>query len=308
MKNKIIIGVDLGGTKIMTGAMSLGGQVLGTPISVATIGTDPKEMILKRITDSIAQVIAQQNIEKDNILGIGIGATGPLDIQNGIILECPQLPTMQFYPLLDNIEKHFDIPTYMNNDANCLIYGETIFGVAAKRNNIVGFTLGTGIGCAIVMNGKIVNGATGTAGEIWISPYKDKTIEDYTCGQAVSDMYKMITGEERSALELHELAKQGQESALEAWKTYGEHLAVAIAWAVNLLDPEVVVLGGSVASAHSFFLPTTKEKLAKHICPEPFEHLNIEIAALGSYAGFIGAASLVLENPRGVQMLTSELN
>ncbi len=292
--NKVIIGVDLGGTKIMTGVMNLKGEVLGEPIVVPTIGNDPAEMILKRIVDTITIAMERLNITTQSVLGIGIGATGPLDIINGVILDCPQLPTMHNYPLREKIQKHFAVPTYMNNDANCMIYGETVFGVAKNKKNVLGFTLGTGIGCAIVLNGKIHNGSTGTAGEIWTSPYMGKTIEDFTCGQAVSDIYRALSKTEKSALEIHGLADQGDTLALKTWKKYGEHLAVAMAWSINLLDPEIIVLGGSVSSAHEYFLPTTKATLSGYICREPYQQLKIEIARLGKHAGFVGAGSLVL--------------
>ncbi len=294
--NNVIIGVDLGGTKIMTGVMNLKGEVLGEPIVVPTIGNDSAEMILKRIVDTITIAMKQLNITTQSVLGIGIGATGPLDIINGVILDCPQLPTMYNYPLREKIQTHFDVPTYMNNDANCMIYGETVFGVAKNKKNVLGFTLGTGIGCAIVLNGKIHNGSTGTAGEIWTSPYMGKTIEDFTCGQAVSDIYRGLSKTEKSALEIHGLADQGDTLALKTWKKYGEHLAVAMAWSINLLDPEIIVLGGSVSSAYEYFLPTTKATLSGYICREPYQELKIEIARLGKHAGFVGAGSLVLEH------------
>ncbi len=295
MSKKIIIGIDLGGTKIMTGAINLRGEVLGEPVKVMTGGTDPSALIVKRITDSVEQVMSDLHIDRDMVLGIGIGATGPLDIEKGIILDCPQLPTMHYFRLREVIQAHFGIPVFMNNDANCLIYGETVFGVAAGKKNIIGLTLGTGIGCAVIMNGKIINGATGTAGEIWTSPYLSGTIEDYTCGQAVTDIYKALTGNEKSALEIHHLANDNDPQALDTWRQYGEHLSVALAWSINLLDPELVVLGGSVTHAHAYFMPAVKEKMAKYICEAPYQKTAIKIAELGDYAGFIGAACLVLE-------------
>jgi len=286
----------LGGTKIMTGVMNLKGEVLGEPITTPTLGNDPAEVILKRIINTITTAMEQLNITAQSVLGIGIGATGPLDITNGVILDCPQLPTMYNYPLRAKIQAHFSVPTYMNNDANCMIYGETVFGAAKGKKNVLGFTLGTGIGCAIVLNGKIHNGSTGTAGEIWTSPYMGKTIEDFTCGQAVSDIYKALTKTDKSGLEIHRLADRGDAPALKTWEKYGEHLAVAMAWAINLLDPEVIVLGGSVSSAHAYFLPTTKTILSGYICREPYRQLKIEMAKLGAHAGFVGAGSLVLED------------
>jgi len=233
----------------MTGAIDSSGKVLSTPVKVPTSGTDPPEKIVGRISDSIEKTLS--NIDKtiNDVIGIGIGTTGPLSIKKGVILDCPQLPTMNNYPIRDAIANIFDVPVYLNNDANCLIYGETVFGAATGKNSVVGFTLGTGIGCAIVLNQKIWNGATETAGEIWTSPYKDGIIEDYVSGAGVSKIYKSISGEDRSSLEIFQLAENGDSEALKTWEEFGRHAAVAVSWATNLLDPEIIVLGGSITKA-----------------------------------------------------------
>ena len=280
----------------MTGAISPQGDLLCDPIKVPTGSDDPAEAIIHRITSSIERIMESLRADKKDVLGIGVGSTGPLDLDRGLILDCPQLPTMHHYPLRKTINEYFGIPVYINNDANCLIFGEVLFGAASGHRNVLGFTLGTGLGAAVIIDRKIFNGSTGTAGEIWISPYKSGIIEDYTSGAGVSMIYKSISGKQCSAEEVFQLAKEGDKDALHTWAQYGEHLAVAIAWAINMLDPEAVVLGGSVAHAHAFFMPALKEKLKKFICRLPSEKLRIVIAQLGDNAGFIGAASLVLEH------------
>jgi Transcriptional regulator/sugar kinase len=228
-------------------------------------------------------------------VGIGIGSTGPLDIERGVILECPQLPTMQFFPLRDAVQTYFGIPVFINNDANCLIFGECVFGAAANKKNVVGFTLGTGIGCGIVIDEKILNGATSTTGEIWTSPYKSGIIEDYLSGAGVSKIYQSISGNDKSSLEIYQMAENGDVNALQTWAMFGTHLAVPLAWSINILDPEVVVLGGSITAAYKFFKDTMEVNLRKRICPAPAEKTKVVLAQLGDYAGFIGAACLVLK-------------
>ncbi|MDD2611879.1 MAG: ROK family protein [Bacteroidales bacterium] len=293
---KIMIGVDLGGTKIMTGAIDTAGRVLGTPVKVPTESHLPKEIILKKIIDAIEKTISDLKLTIKDVAGIGIGTTGPLDIETGVILECPQLPTMPFFPLREAVQSYFGIPVSINNDANCLIFGECIFGAAVHKKNVLGFTLGTGIGCAIVMDGKILNGATGTAGEIWTSPYQEGIMEDYISGAGVSKIYKFISGNDKSSLEIYQMAECGDADALQTWAEFGTHLAVPLAWAINIIDPEIVVLGGSIAAAHPFFKDTMEVNLRKRICPVPAEKTKVVLAQLGDYAGFIGAACLLLEN------------
>ena len=294
--NKIIIGIDLGGTKIMTGAISSDGKVLCIPVKVPTGEQEPKEMILKRITDSVETLLSKLNKTINDIAGIGIGSTGPLDIVSGIILECPQLPTMHFFPLRETIKNHFNVPVFINNDANCLLLGETIFGSAANYSNVAGFTLGTGIGCAIVINKKIHNGSTGTAAEIWPSPFQSGTIEDIVSGAGVSKIYKSLCGIDKSSLDIYNLAADGDKNALQTWEEFGAHLAVPIAWTINLIDPEIVVLGGSITAAYKFFKTSMEENIRKWVCPVPAEKTKVVLAELGDYAGFIGAACLVIGN------------
>ena len=146
------------------------------------------------------------------------------------------------------------------------------------------------------MDGKILNGATGTAGEVWTSPYQEGIMEDYISGAGVSKIYKSISGNEKSSLEIYQMAECGDADALQTWAEFGTHLAVPLAWAINIIDPEIVVLGGSIAAAHAFFKDTMEVNLRKRICSVPAEKTKVVLAQLGDYAGFIGAACLLLEN------------
>jgi len=292
--NKIFIGVDLGGTKIMTGAIDPEGHVLDTPVKVPTGAGDRAEKIVQRITDSIQKVLDSLGLTINKVAGIGIGSTGPVDRETGQILDCPQLPGMHFFNLREAIQTHFDVPVRLNNDANCLILGECIFGAAADKQNAVGFTLGTGIGCAIVLRKKILNGSTGTAAEIWPSPYASGTIEDYISGAGVARIYQSITGREATSLDIYHQAVAGDPAALQTWESFGRHLAVPIAWAVNLIDPEVVILGGSIATAYPFFSTSLENHLRKWVCTVPAAKTKVVPASLGDKAGFIGAACLMM--------------
>jgi glucokinase len=294
LKNKIYIGVDFGGTKILTGAMNGKGEILGKPIKIPTNNQDEPENIVRDITKTIEETLQRLKASIVDVAGIGLGVTGPLDIDNGIILECPQLPTMHFFPLKKAIQDHFALPVFMNNDANCLIYGEALFGSGVGKSNVVGFTLGTGLGCAIILDRKIFAGFTGSAGEIWTSPYGAGIIEDFISGAGVSKIYKEICGEDKSSLEIAALAEKSDANALKTWEQFGKHLSVSLAWTINLIDPEIVILGGSITNAYKFFSPSLEENLRKQICSVPAEKTKIVCAKLGANAGLIGAASLAL--------------
>lgn len=296
MNGQLIIGIDLGGTKIMTGAIDFNGRVYGTPVKVKTAGNDTAEAIVKRVTDSVESLLHSLNKSVKEVAGIGIGSTGPLDIDAGLILECPQLPNMHYFPLRRTIEDYFGIPVYLNNDANCLVYGETIFGAAADNKNVAGFTLGTGIGCAVILDKKIFNGSTGTAAEIWISPYGSGIIEDYVSAAGVSRLYKERSGKDKTSLEIFELAQKGDGQALQTWNEFGKHLSVPVSWTINLIDPEIVILGGAIAGAYNYFRESMEKSLVRQVCPVPARKTKVVPGKLGDNAGFIGAACLVIEN------------
>ncbi|MCF6351838.1 MAG: ROK family protein [Cyclobacteriaceae bacterium] len=296
MDNEISIGIDLGGTKIMLGAINNNGKVLGTPLKIATNSGDAAQKIVARILHSVEQLLKQLNLTINQIKGIGIGTTGPLDIDKGIILECPQLPTMHYFDLKSAIQNYFGVAVFINNDANCLIYAETVFGSATQKNMVLGFTLGTGIGSAIIINGKIINGARSAAGEVWISPHKEGIIEEYVSGEGVANTYNKIANLTKNPLEIEKLAHQGNKEALQTWNEFGAHLAVPIAWSINLIDPDIVVIGGSISNAYQFFKQSLFNNLEKLVCPVPGKITPVALAELGDYAGFIGAACLVLKN------------
>lgn len=294
MKDKILIGVDFGGTKILAGAMTAQGEMLCEPVKVPTNGQEESQKIIDRLTGSISEVLKRTGADISHVRGIGLGVTGPLDIKNGVILECPQLPTLHFFPLRKTVEEKFHTPVFMNNDANCLIYGEAIFGSGKGKDNVLGFTLGTGLGCAIILNGKIFAGSTESAGEIWPSPYGDGSIEELVSGAGVSKIYRGISGNDKSSLEIALLAEKGDKQALLTWQEFGKHLGVAVSWAINMIDPEIVILGGSISDAFDYFSAAMEDNIRKHICPVPSAKTKVVRSMLGANAGLIGAAALAI--------------
>lgn len=291
-----IIGVDVGGTKIKTGLVSTNGVIIGEPVTLATGGNDEKEKVYGRIARSIISVIEESGIAIADVRGIGLGATGPLDIKSGTILECPALPTMYNFPLRERIGEEFQLPVTMDNDANALVLGESTWGAGKGYNIVLGYTLGTGVGCATVINNKLLQGENGMAGEIWLSPYKDGTAEEIISGIGVSNIYQKLTNQRKSAKEISQLAHEGNKHAIKTWKVFGRALGNVVSWGVNMVDPGIVVIGGSIANPMHFFCNSMDSVLKRHICPIPAGETQVVKAALGDNAGYIGAASLAMQN------------
>jgi len=289
----IVIGVDIGGTKIMAGAIDAGGKVVSEPVSVPTGGNDEKEIIFSRIAWCIESVI--KNAEEGRIKGIGLGATGPLDIEKGLILECPQLPTMHFFPLKERVSGKFRMPVAMDNDANALLLGESIWGAGRGHRVVLGYTLGTGLGCALVIDNKLFTGTNGMACEIWPSPDGEAIIEETISGNGVSKIYSSLSGKLVSSAEVADLARRGDKYATETWNRFGTKMADAVAWGINFTDPGIVVLGGSIANSLDLFYDAMEARLRKFICPVPASRTKVVKAALGDHSGFIGAAALLFQ-------------
>jgi glucokinase len=294
-EKKIIIGVDIGGTGIKAGAINTDGNIIGEPVTTDTGGNDQSDIIFRRITDSIEKVIQNSGVGSSDIMGIGLGVTGPLDNNTGTILECPQLPTMHFFPLRDKIIAKFKLPVFMDNDANALLLGESIWGAGKGFGISLGFTLGTGLGCAIVIDNKLFTGTNGLAGEIWPSPFNERTIEDIVSGRGVSSTYNVLSKQWKTAKEVSELARMGDDNAIETWNIFGRALGKAIAWGVNMIDPGIVILGGSISNSMDLFYSSMDDVFRINICPVPALKTKIVKASLGDNAGFIGSACLVMQ-------------
>jgi glucokinase len=295
LSKRIIIGVDVGGTKIQTGAIDQEGKIICEPVTIDTGGNDECEIIFDRITGSVDQVKRTAGLKDEEIMGIGMGVTGPLDTETGTILECPQLPTMNFFPLRDRIIEHFRLPVTMDNDANALLLGESIWGAGKGYRSVLGFTLGTGLGCAIVVDRRLFTGTNGMAGEIWPGPFNEGTIEDVVSGRGISGIYHNLTNKIKTAKEISILARNGDLNGIKAWNVFGNALGFAVAWGINMIDPGIVILGGSIANSIDLFYSSMDTVVRKYVCPVPASKTKIVKASLGDVAGFVGAAALMIQ-------------
>jgi len=294
MEKKIVVGIDFGGTKIRFGLVSEEGRILDETLTLPTESHRRGDEIVGTIIEGIECVVQNLDISIQQISGIGIGSPGPLDLKSGIILEPPNLPTLHNFPLKQTLENYFNLPVAINNDANCFVLGEACFGSAQNASIVSGVTLGTGFGCGIVMEGKIYTGATGTAAEVWCSPYADQNFEEYGSARMIIRIYQQITDQELEAKQIFNLAEQEDQDAVATWSEFGVHLGRILAIITNLLDPDVIVIGGSVSHAWKFFINSLIENLHKNILQAPREHLKVVRAALGDNAGLLGAAALFL--------------
>lgn len=294
METRKIVGVDFGGTKIKAGVITENGELISDEILLPTESQRIAEKITDTMKTCIEEAVESSGLKINDILGIGIGSPGPLDLKQGIILDTPNLPTMINFPLKKTISDHFGKPVELNNDGNCFVLGEACFGAGQAHSIVCGVTLGTGFGCGIVFDRTIYVGSSGTAAEVWCSPYADSNFEEYGAARAVQRFYKNRTGQEFSAKRIFELASNNDQNALNSFNEFGKNLGRILAIMVNILDPNVFVIGGSVSNAWDYFQDSLIKNLRANINAAPREHLQVEKAHLGDNAGLFGAAALLL--------------
>lgn len=204
------------------------------------------------------------------------------------------LPSLHGFPIVTRLAQSVKLPVVLNNDGNCFGLAEARFGAGKGSQACCGLTLGTGLGCAVVLAGRLWNGPAGAAAEIWCSPYQGQMIEDSVSGRGVRRNYTQRSGRQEPPARIAELARAGDEHAREAWHTFGRDLAVPVAYLCNTVDPDVVVLGGSLSKAFDLFQQAMLEAALPYINRMNRDRVRIVPAALGDAAGVLGAAALVL--------------
>jgi len=287
------IGIDLGGTKMSAAVVSSDGRVVGALAQRPTGATRPADAIVADMAELAREAARAADVPLEQMDGVGIGAPGPLDLRRGMVLTPPNMPTLHHVHLAAAVEEHVRRPVFLNNDGNCFALGEALYGAGRGCAIVCGVTLGTGFGGGIVIDGRLFNGATGTAAELWICPFKDARFEEYGSSRGVAAAYQRITHTAVPPEEVFARAQTGQTEALRAWEQYGADLGVMLSYVVNALDPDVVVVGGSVSEGWNFFSRALLEALHRHINPLPAQHLAVRKAELGNMAGIVGAAALV---------------
>ena len=277
MENTTIIGVDLGGTNMRAGRIENG--VLVDVSSKSVPKTDDASIVLNLLIETITAVLT------DKVVAIGIGIPGILDKNTGVIFDIVNIPSWKEIELKKELNTHFDLPIYLDNDANCFARGENIFGNAKEIENVVGLTLGTGMGAGVIINGKLHSGLMCGAGELGELPYLDANYEKYCSGQYFRDI-RNTTGEQA-----FKKAEEGDAEALEIFEGFASHLTKAIEMVILTYAPDMIILGGSVSKSKKYFDKQVNQRLSESNLRNVPE---IRYSELNNSAIF-GAASLCFE-------------
>lgn len=272
-----LIGVDLGGTNIRAGKIIDNKIVHLAKVSTPSKGT--VEEVMEKIYSLIDECFDAGTVS------IGVGVPSVVDVDKGIVYDVVNIPSWKVVPLKDMLEARYKVPAFVNNDANCFVVGEKYFGKAVHYKNIVGITLGTGLGCGLIFNGKLYEGSNCGAGEFGNVAYLSHNVEYYCSGQFFTDEKKV------SAVDIYNKAKKGDVKAVQIFDEYGFHLGEALKSILYAYDPEVIILGGSVAQSFDFFKDAMFHALQNFAYSSVLANLKIDVSELENSAIF-GAAAL----------------
>lgn len=318
--SKKIIGIDLGGTSIKFAILTTEGEIQ-EKWSIKTNILDEGSHIVEDIIASIQHRLDLLSLTAADFQGIGMGSPGVVDREKGTVIGAYNLNWKTLQPIKEKIEAALGIPFFIDNDANVAALGERWMGAGDNQPDVVFMTLGTGVGGGIVAEGKLLHGITGAAGELGhITVDFDQPIA-CTCGKKgcletvasatgivnltrrYADEYagdaklkSMIdNGEEVTAKDVFDLAKEGDQLALIVYRNFARYLGIAVANIGCTLNPSTIVIGGGVSAAGDFLLHGVQEVFDENTFPQVRTSTKLALATLGNDAGVIGAASLVLQ-------------
>ena len=310
MDKKYVVGVDLGGTKIYTALVDLDGNMI-KEITVKTEAHKGDKAVLDKLISTIDTVL--KGIDINEVKAIGVGSPGPLDIKKGLVVYTPNLPFKNFN-IVQPIKEKYNIPTYLDNDANAATLGEFMFGAGKGSTNMVYVTVSTGIGGGAIINGSLFRGSTANALEIGHTTVMKGGPRcgcgNIGCAEAVASgtaimkrgreavESKVETSlkdyDEVTAKEVFTEAEKGDKVSQDILNEALSYLGITIANIANSFDPDKIVMGGGVSQAGNIVFEKIDYEMERRCLKTIYNNCKIEKAVLGGKAGVLGAAALAI--------------
>jgi glucokinase len=294
------IGLDLGGTNLRAAAVSAEGKMLDK-VSGKTDMQEGRDAVIVDMVGAINDLKARCGTDK--LAGVGVGVPGFIIIEKGVISGSHNLKDFDNYPIRDDISQRLGTPVILENDANAAALGEKWIGAGRDVNDLVMLTLGTGIGGGIIMNGRVLHGALGMAGELGhVTVLPDGNpcgcgncgcLEKHASATAIVGMARMMhLGDDITAEGVYKLAVAGNQQARQVFETMGKMLGVALANLINIFNFPLYLLSGGVLAGWDQFAPSMMAEIEKRSYTFRNSKTRIEKATLGNEAGLFGAAYL----------------
>ncbi len=311
------IGIDLGGTAIKVGITDDRGNIQIKRSYESNISSDADDLVA-HFGKCVLQTIAESSIPIKEIIGAGIGAPGLLNPQTGQLIFVTNLQMLNGYYITPAIEKIIKLPTFLDNDVNAMALGEFFFGAAKGYTNIIALTLGTGIGGGLILNGKLYQGASFTAGELGHMTIDSNgllcncgsygCIERYANKDGIIDRFKAYHFHKEMESTINQFlddgeitpkaiamaAQAGDNLSKLVLSEVGIYLGIALASYINILNPEIIVIGGGIANAGDLLLEPARNEMMKRAYTVPARTVKVVQAKFKNDAGIIGSASIAV--------------
>ena len=282
-----VLGIDIGGTNIRVGFVERNIIVRIEKLKIKSDGLENE--IIEELHSLISKFSGEQ------IEAIGIGVPGVVDIKKGIVYDVQNIRSWKEVHLKEKLELQYNLPVYLDNDANCFVIGEKCFGSVKEFSNIVGLTIGTGLGAGLILNNHLYNGQNCGAGEFGMIPFRDHNYEYYCSGQFFKNTYG-LTGEE-----VTKKAELGDDKAIKILSEFGSNLGEVIKMIIFAIDPEIIILGGSVSKSYEFFMDEMWNSIRKFPYIKSIENIKIEVSK-NKYMAVLGAAALYYESMKNSEL------
>jgi glucokinase len=305
-----VIAADLGGTNLRVALIDERGQIIART-KERTPQSAQAQNIVQALAIAARECASKADSKLLNVCGLSIAVPGRIEAASGTVAKIPNLPCLNEFPLRAALEEKTGWSVTLENDANAAAIGEMWQGAARNHKSILCVTLGTGVGGGIVLDERLWRGAHGAAGEIGHITVEPEGIVCACGNQGCLEVYASATGivrlareakietnesnEELTAETIYKMCAAGDDRAREVFRRMGRYLGIGLASIVNVIDPEIIVIGGGAANAWDSFIEQTREEIKCRAFSEPQREVSILRATCGDDAGLLGAAKLAFE-------------
>ncbi|MFN2491561.1 MAG: ROK family protein [Pyrinomonadaceae bacterium] len=311
-QSELVFAADLGGTHLRAATVDRSGKI-DCRFMQPTPQADTPDEIVRTLVDAAHECERQAAAQGSVISAVSVAVPGTVDVANGVVVKAPNLQCLDGFRLSAALKSELDWPAILENDANAAAIGEMWRGAGKGYRTLICLTLGTGVGGGIVLDGKLWRGADGSAAEIGhmsVDPFGDVAcgcgsrgcLEVYASATAVVRMTvearprypnsSVRTCADLTSKHIYRAGLEGDELALEVFRRIAVYLGIGIANLLNILDPEIVIIGGGLSNAWELFEKEMRQQVTERAFPIPARRVNIVRAQCGDDAGVLGAARL----------------
>lgn len=298
----IVLAVDLGASHATVALADLGGRILDSRTHPLDIASGP-EPVLDRMLTEAQTLLAELDAPASTLVGVGIGVPGPVEHSTGRPYNPPIMPGWDRFDIPGYVQRTFDVPVLVDNDVNVLALGEQTTSFP-DTTDLIFVKVATGIGAGIIAGGRLQRGAQGSAGDMGHvrvphsaesthAADEERDLEDLASGSAIAASLRAQGIDAESSGDVTELVRNGNAAAIEALRQAGRDVGEVLATVVNLLNPSIVILGGSIARAGEHLLAGVREVVYRRSIPLATQHLAIVQSPTGERAAVLGAAIMV---------------